>query len=498
MQGSRKRNYHQAFSSREISIDALDLAGPLEARGQERPLRGTFLAQEQDDLLVSPLGWQRILGRVRSFLSEVATIRIYVPPSRGMGHQNAVALAVGELRSLGYSGLIEILCENISAEKLRLLLPPMTNVRFTTPPMMPAQEGLAIGIIAAHDYLSKEMIQCLKERLNVKAWLLLQPYQWAGPFNPRGLIFADRPAKGLDLEALPFYSSYFEEFAPRSVEQRHQVNEQLAPFNLSTQHPRIDGLMEILLQVRQQRLDLMPIYGLHHPDILDFTPLIITNVISALEGLQREEKTKVPTVLLILSELKGNWKAKIQNQFLWQGNIGLPPQLIELLRILKRPQGGIILAECGALPRPAFVECFRSATLPVILEGAGSMSLALMLGKPFLLLKVKPPYHTPYPDRLSPDRARATPGWAQTVLRKRARFAPCEEDRLLETTAKLLLQRDPEGPRRLLECLQQLRNPQSKLSRYFYEVSWLSRSPANRQLVLGLDQMQKELSSPHD
>lgn len=211
-------------------------------------------------------------------------------------------------------------------------------------------DDAAIGLVAASDESQQgELAHFCQEKLRTPNAVFLQPYRWKRDTN---LGLSARSPQGSTREALSLPPDAAYLLAAEAV---------VDPW---------------VAAIGQRNAEVMTAYGLHQPHGTT-TEALYTRLVQELLHLQAAIAREILLVVIFKSDLPA-----------------LPGELAARMRVVDvsvahalpaydaaRP---LLVVKFTAVSNAVFANLVRSSTLPVVLEGANTMNMALMLGRPVL------------------------------------------------------------------------------------------------------------------
>jgi hypothetical protein len=317
--------------------------------------------------------------------------------------------------------------------------------------------------------------------MDCEACLVLQPFQWDGAralYTPQsGRTHLQVPGDALyHIEVFDPWTAGPVKGTPEPFRNplEYFLRQQLGPAD-----SRLAGLTSLLLALRRGQLRLVPVYGLNHPSVRGACRPILDKVTRAANEAGARQPQGGPTVLLLVGELPEAVRASPAER---GGDLSLvqlevPGLGARLTRL--RPDETLLLV-AGRLPRPLFEHLCACAQGPILLEGANTANLALMVGKPYLSLKStvfsEEPRFTGFPQRF-PGAPVADPEW----------------QRLGEICDRLPYRDQADSPESLdlTNYFLELRQPDSPAATYWRDVVRLAHTPGHDVVTQGLWQLRE-------
>lgn len=310
-----------------------------------------------------------------------------------------------------------------------------------------------IGIVAGGEF-SKGSLQTLRaETFKTQSLLALQPFWWHP--STRFVAVADEDVEPL---CLPHAASYRQE--PLALD--GPARNQLLTAAGGAGGP---GLQAIRVAVKAGTLDLMVVYGVHQAHYSS-TAVVMRNLTlavrrgQALGSIQRAVMLVIcKTDVLALLPVDAGITTNTCDAGLAGAVAGL-----EAGRLL-------VVQPAGALPSDAFQALCEDSTLPMILEGANTANLMMMLGHPYLSVASKTTPYLDVPTDGSDGHLRLA-----------------ELEGLLNATPL-----DQDGATELGTYFGDARQPGTVLDGYFAKLQTYVRGTPRDQVMLGLYKLAKAL-----
>jgi hypothetical protein len=327
---------------------------------------------------------RQLRQRIRTFLQQQQTIRVFVSDGPGYGHQSASASLIGRLRDLGYTGAVEVVYDDSETHesltmraKMATLLP---GFREDGPPVQhlpgrkmtvyahsafarnPEVKQLALGISGADE--SPRILEDTK----TEHLLRLQPARWV---ESDALRVA---GQWIELTELAELSVAYPIAKPEGTCEDFLHEAMSAD---PKQRKKVPGLANLLGRI--ERKELLPAYGLG----VEGVPKIRKLAKAVLQAqATRPALFGQGVVMPILSNLNAEEVAALA---LPEGAAVIDvrnPGLSGRLRTLKK--GEVLVVTVGSVAKPVFDYLFSISTLPPALAGFNATNLANILGKPFI------------------------------------------------------------------------------------------------------------------
>ncbi len=459
---------------------------------------------------------QARLEKVKAYLQTQKVVRINVPNAPGLGHQAASVSVSEQLRSLGYKGVIEFICDDRSApagqapsNKLQSLLPgfvaggdkiqdiPESNIRVVVlkqgDPDLKTEVGL--GIYGAHD---DPMTHDLHGPVNAKNVIVLQPHQWHQPRMVSTKRIVSLPGqsatKKLGLDSLS--NNYMKErhkantaketdALADTLKRSHMTYQvDLSPpsdlnalvtdqyeLSASKLEQQALGMPEKAEELNKKAADLRTrgetVNALFNEVKSGKVDMMMTYGIDFAPGLpvlaggirhaQNNGEAK-GTVMLITGGCKDEaLKDLPENSVVVEGN---NPNAAEMIKNLE--PGKILVLRLGGAPKPIFTELIRAGTMPGVYEGANTTMVGKLMGKPSMTWDS---YKTPFIE---------SDGYSEVTAQLRAVEQCLVGKGSAETVGNYII-----GAMK----------PDSPVNRYFQAERDLFLQPENNSLVMGLDKL---------
>ncbi len=397
--------YEAELHAERASKDAAD--GRVEEAAPSRPLEALrrFIG----------LGERDAVEKVSAALAGMPAVRVYFSKAPGFGHQSATLAAARRLRELGFHGKIQGIYGPSVEEKMGVLAPGfdaqgaavqeipalgMTLESHEHFEARPASERppVPLALTGGNDSDGKSTSK-LAWLLNAETFLNLQPLGWRG--RPNEVYFNNGKKKVLRAaRLLPFI------YQPAQASQLDDAYFDALRRQPSQAPAKVEGLRALTRRLEQH--DLLAAYGLafFKADTLHRLLLGVSAAMDRRPDLFQRRGVVIPLLLDVpdmVQSVKGiddasDWvtgHAEIRSRRLARvaaAHDGLQdklqfariddPDLARRLDSLQR--GQILLLETGPVPPAVFETLFRASTLPPTLEGKNAVTLARLLGKPFL------------------------------------------------------------------------------------------------------------------
>lgn len=353
---------------------------------------------------------------VTNLLARTSTIRIGVEHARGRGSVAAFVYAVDEIvRQIrrnpeGARPALQVVYREGAQANLRFVLGtrfnpdhPRQTVSLRGEKILFVKEGHLqgqdnrggphpiIGFVAANDGPDNHASQWLDSLSDdaagdVAAVAVGQPYGWTyGGGKSLQYRANGVPAQSFLTDIADGYAFRVARFS------RAELSEELeaGPDGTRTRSPARLALASVFRKLDRGAIDVMPIYGLHHPQMQkapDSESALIRNLCGGIREARERGLPTRPTVLVVLGEYEGEMRPF--------SRIGSPDDPADVayanegphLDKLYRMSGGdILLLYAGDVPERFFQQVIRWSTLPPVVEGANTANLCQNLeNKPYL------------------------------------------------------------------------------------------------------------------
>ncbi len=349
--------------------------------------------------------------------------RFYCPDSPAFGHLSSTIAILKRFIAMGFITQGEIVYENLVVlQKLTTLLPQIdfkqpipikvksqgreATVKLTLQPDNPLPLEEKFAITGGWDHHGKVVEKV--RILNVDVMLVLQPYTWElQDTQAYDLVYFRKASTEIKLaEAIVEFNDmlYFRPVPAVSEEEWMQLAA------LPDKKELIAAAQAVVNGVNETKALFCPAYGISN--VGTKTPLmapppgaVLFNLCSAVRLLQEQGRAK-RMVILVLTEFKaqswkmlGDWVAgkNLDKQAMEFAKKYLCPSGVEkvLLRndlsnaqeiykaIQTLGEDQVLILNLQGLPQDVFDLYYRMASLPAILEGAGTASLVMNLGIPY-------------------------------------------------------------------------------------------------------------------
>lgn len=257
---------------------------------------------------------------------------------------------------------------------------------------------------------------------------------------------------------------------------------------------------EVLRMSNIGEIDMMPIYGLHHPSAEYDSVIILKHMIDSIKEAQKTGMEKKPVVMCVtICDQKLKQKLSgVENVSYVDADSKDAQEKIRLLQ-----PGEILILKTGSLPRKVFHQLFRVATLPALLEGANLTNLMQMLKKPYLSVHRG---YTDFPDQFTSLIMRGI-YWIEDVDKICNNNFPDQVpenfklkriDRggvMAGVASELIKEYDQKNKinyiKFIAKFIKQSKEPTSLVSMYFTQIGQNARRPYENQLINGLYELQK-------
>lgn len=374
------------------------------------------------------------------------TVRVFVAAAPGYGHQASSVNILKRLIALGCPGPITVVYEvsdtHPNLPKLKVLLPgfdpenpdaPFTlngvPVRFTafTPgqkPDLPAGDLCVCGGSENQENLAAA------DRLDVRLYLQLQPFQWEMGTNTLWLRDESDPLILTEQKELGGESFVQRAFYMAEPDVPDTEWEKLTPTNA------LACARTVLEAVKDGTVDFMPVYGVGDkndeiPTLPGTASGILFSLTAGIADAQTLDGSPItrPAVFGVLATVsetawntyKGLVKATAAayvNATDWSKANKLPERVVffdgtpeQLAGALAEAKPGqIVVVRMPGLPPDVFNLLYAKATLPPVFEGKGTANLMLNLGAPYLHMATSDDFVYPsaflLPPNLPPEKRR--------------------------------------------------------------------------------------------
>lgn len=412
---------------------------------------------------------QARVQRVKQFLGTLSNIRIGFEKSPGFGHQSATVATMDAIREIGYTGWFEIVYEPENAPKLHTLMPgdfdkdgPALQVVANKKLKFvgvgnkeaPKKKG-EVGLFGANDHGHSG------SRLNTDYALTLQPFEWhqtrrVEAFGEERLLEPERTTPELQRQSPMAF-----QYDVNSPDDPHQLVDDNLPNN-----PVLATNLKALLDVASQgAVDMQAIYGLTD------TESELGALVDGVRWAQNNGPTNVRCGATIIAMIPGVADNMVpQNvQIIDLATPGADQALSGL--------GGtdIAVVKTGRMPQPLFRELYRTSSLPPVLEGANTANFMRLTGLPYMnFFSTKTPFVAPFGGDTDFDY--------QPVL---------DMLKLAETTVRA---KSPQSAEAIGRVLIEAKDPNSLLVDFFAKGGEESRGGGANQVVIGLDELRKEMT----
>ncbi|GAA2399341.1 LysM peptidoglycan-binding domain-containing protein [Actinomadura vinacea] len=458
---------------------------------------------------------------VSRFLKDT-TPRFYAAHGAAFGHQASTVQVLKRFVALGAVQYAELVYDSDEVlEKLRIILPQIKPG--TDPPPIEVtsegrtaevtlvklpREGLPtptrFAISGGWDYNSQSEVREAAGRLKVELLMAVQPYGWENERlryesfayftgQDRFVVIGDELSK----QGLEFRSMLYSRPTPRISEAEWEL---LA--KLPGKEEIVAAAKAVIDGVRDNRL-FCPVYGISDQGAMTPAssppPASITfNLAGTIRVLQeRSERFRKGAVILVLTAFKpGTWQilasrfkgdpipgaaltvAPFVDKYLCPGGrpkvavkhlLRDPTEISRAIRDLRNDE--ILILNLQGLPQDVFDLMYAEATLPSLLEGAGTAGLAIPLGNPYFRFA-----NVPYP---------VLPLGAEPTAESLAAAQATNDVRTLPSVWGTDGNAIP--PLRLADYVTDAYSPENALYRYFHQFGpFLRENPQQEKLTAAL------------
>jgi hypothetical protein len=343
---------------------------------------------------------------VNDLLKQLVTVRVGVEVAAGRGSVSASIAALKELIHQAKDWTeFQVIYEHGAQEGLKAVLGAGFNpsaarqsltvdgrqIKFIKAGHLdasdqPARVGKTIGFVGANDapdHPASRWSRILGNRQagEVAAVGVAQPYGWAYG-GPQSIVTTSK------VRYLPELNGKAKGFRIRvPAWQPLDIANVLGQSNL-TEHRVLASVFE---ELGRGNIDMMPIYGLHHPSMKkgahqedDF----VRNIYGGIQAAHRNGLPKKAVVLVVVGDYAGG---EIRG-FDRRSNTHYDPHTVRYAddastpaRMRKLRPGQMMLLYAGKVQQDYFQQLFRLSTLPPCVEGANAANLCQNLpGKPYL------------------------------------------------------------------------------------------------------------------
>ncbi|MBN8537285.1 MAG: hypothetical protein J0M15_09540 [Deltaproteobacteria bacterium] len=352
---------------------------------------------------------------VSDFLNQLPLLRLFMTNSPGTGHQAMTLDMIHRVLHLGYKGRMQVVYddhilygfgdnriklatlfeefnpEGSGLQRLSETLELISLSEF----QKRHQQQVDMAIAPAHDgggYLFGQQTGALPAVLKASLVLTINPSNWIYPAMvtvQRGFKVYEKPLPQLDsfqiLQEVPSESA-----ALNSAKARDRQNRQILGGSS-------EEFLRNILKVTggtHASWDLAPIYGLGFmktPTKLSGESVLVNYVRALARAMKVSPKNfkKSGVILPIFNDLSPSQLASIKsglndpsvNLQLLTGIDQVPLQQVLLDETL---ESSILLLNVGPVPRPIFSYLMTKATLPILAEGKGTLSLLQAEGKVYI------------------------------------------------------------------------------------------------------------------
>ena len=385
------------------------------------------------------------LARLRTLLTNGALgeLRIFVGASSGLGHQASSINILKRMIAFGCPGPIRVVYEvdqhDPNLPKLEVLLPgfkpsdPGAPYRLNGVDLVftAYQAGTPLGLDAAGlaicggSELNVNMTAA--DKLNVDAYLQLQPFQWGMADN----LLWRRPGDGItertdlsDVKALDpgFVNRAY--YMPKPTVSGEEWETLFATSPKVEQQLRIARLIDNLMHAADKKINFLPVYGIGDtgygsiPNLSGNSWTILYSLTAAVAFAQGNEALRRPTVIGITAKVSSSAWAdfklavegkldsnedvddedeKVSNSYQHAMNYATANNLPNRVQVQNTSDfeafetavgalqdNQILVVSMPDLPPDVFNLMYADASLPFMFEGKGTANLALNLGVPYI------------------------------------------------------------------------------------------------------------------
>ncbi|MEN0003815.1 MAG: hypothetical protein AAF798_06715, partial [Bacteroidota bacterium] len=378
---------------------------------------------------------------------QVTEIRFYTGASSAFGHQATTLLLIRRIIQLGYTKTIRLVYEEDAndpvPQKLKVLLPgydpnhpegvyqldgvrPITITAFSSFTASNPAEG-QLGLTGGLEGKSN-----FADRLNVRCFLQLQPFQWTLAKNNLWVKGNATPTV-LEKEAVLGSAAFIQQayfMSPPVVTDAQWDTYTIGENGEDLGNEIVDTALVIadaVISPEAEQLNFMPVYGIGVDDAGQLRTLpglpysILFNLIAGIAYAQQHgsAQNKKGVIIGLVADIgKKNWEYLIQlingeetgedysnvNKYITQSNLRnrviFPPKRTvdgkttysffsaelsnTIIPALQAEQ--ILIVPIPNLPPDVFNYLYSIANYPFVFEGKGTANLALNLGKPYIHL----------------------------------------------------------------------------------------------------------------
>ncbi|MEU6085187.1 hypothetical protein, partial [Streptomyces sp. NPDC047108] len=343
---------------------------------------------------------------VRDGLAALPGVTVVVDDAANYGHQAAATMLMDSLSELGYPGRITVVAPGSVQERLRLLVPESMRERvdwhtgeFGSGSSGPGVRGVgaegSLVLVAASDRLDgdPDTAREFLDFVGADQAVVLKPYAWGESSRmvySRAGAGAPVTVHALEGEAgsglIPRGRALYRFGVPKlsGPELDVLIAEQVGGV-------RGEGLRAVADAVRDGRVDVMPVYGLHNVD----APGRASAVGTLASGLHGAGLGK-PSVVITFGDAMVPFAPRHRAEWLGYAGLG-DADLGERIAALGPDE--VLVVDGGKLRQDVFRQVYQLGSLPAVLEGANTSNLVQLLGRPFFSVLTN---HTPY-DPLVPE-----------------------------------------------------------------------------------------------
>ncbi len=357
--------------------------------------QGLSSRQPEIDISQRLISKTRVSAREKWFetMNKLDVIRVGVIESDGMGDQTAAVAIMENIVDFSFAGHLQLIYhaeDDAALSKLRgklgSLLPgfqaDICGVQTVTMKMrewdcIPSQELERFSRekdIDPEQPLAIWPLKCERSWLCTNFGLVIPPYGWK-----KEAARLEAPEGVRKIITMPELASYQQCY----VEPENPIG------LLSDDSPVTPGLSCILNYAKSREIHLLPVYGIHHADVLRVHDIVVRRLLKSVRQPAADNK---PTVLLVISPLATTDAIQSVAEKLNVPFTNLKDRGgIELKEMLTAsdPQTGApgrYLFYCGRLDKPVFDWICHIKDYTLVQEGANSASFMHQLGKSYLPL----------------------------------------------------------------------------------------------------------------
>ncbi|MEA3117767.1 MAG: large repetitive protein [Paraburkholderia sp.] len=353
---------------------------------------------------------------VRDLLKQTHTLRMGVECARGRGSVAAFMYALKEIlyqarQAPGSRGPnIQVVYQNGAEHNLQPVLGPSfnpqlprqriliegTSVLFVKEGHLQAKDkgsGLTLGYVAANDgpdHHAHRWLDVLSsdDAGEVFAVGVGQPYDWAYGGGQCVLFRSNNDQFQKHLKGIPDgYPIRIPEISAADLSKELQFD----PDGRAASSPERLALAHVFWKLHRAKADVMPIYGLHHPNMkkeVGREDELIRNLCGGIREAQRNGLQSKPTILVVIGDYSQELRHFGENPVSSRHN---PNQVVyagdrdSAKNVSQIKDGQIFLLYAGKVEQRYFQQLFRLSTLPPVIEGANSANMCQNIeGKAYL------------------------------------------------------------------------------------------------------------------